>query len=597
MTIQRKRMIVVFAGLTVWMLIVIARLAQIQLARNDEYVERAGRQQERTVVLAPVRGSIFDARGRLLAESVVSHSLYADPQSIDEVSTVVDRIGSVEGLGVREEVLRARLGRGGEFAWLARQVDDELYEKVMGLELPGIYSVEEHRRRYPNETLLSGVLGIVGIDGEGLAGVEHSLDKFVRGRPGVVTLLRDARRGMYKVGPEMGDGPVDGLNLVLTIDEVIQYVTEDALEEAVEESGAKSGTAIVVNPRNGAILAMASYPDFDPNEYGSYPQSNWRNRVVQDVYEPGSTFKIVTAAAAIEEGVVTPSELIDCGDGTIVLGGKTVREHAGHAYGVISFEDVLVESSNIGTIKVGMRLGPDRLHDYSRSFGFGERTGLELPGESVGILRPVDQWSALSNGIISIGQEIAATPLQVVMATATIANGGLRVRPRIVDRVVGENGETVFQPPADEPVRVVSEKTAAVMNEMLKAVVSRGTGSNASIPEYVVAGKTGTAQKAGPGGYMANKTIASFTGYVPADRPRLAILVSIDEPRTSQYGGEIAAPVFREIAERSLRYLRIEPAFPRRVITPPQVVLQSLERDSGEILTAERRPIKDGVLQ
>lgn len=597
MRIQRRRMIILFAALTAWTVIVIVRLAQIQLSRHEEYVQRAGRQQERTFALAPVRGSIFDARGRLLAESVASRSLYADPQSIEEVSTVVERIGSVEGLGVREDVLRNRLGRGGEFAWLARQVDDELYEKVMDLELPGIYSVEEHRRRYPNETLLSSVLGIVGIDGDGLAGVEHSLDQFVRGRPGVVTLLRDARRGMYMVSSDTGDGPVDGLNLVLTVDEVVQYITEQALEYAVESSGAASGTAIVVDPHNGAILAMASFPDFDPNVYGSYPQTSWRNRVVQDIYEPGSTFKIVTAAAAIEEGVVTPSELIDCGDGTIMLGPKTVREHGGHAYGVISFEDVLVESSNVGTIKVGLRLGSDRLYDYSRRFGFGERTGLELPGESIGILRSVDQWSAMSTGVISIGQEIAATPLQVVMATAVIANGGLRVSPRIVDRVVDEDGETVFQPPASEPVRVVSEKTAAVMNEMLKAVVSRGTGGKAAIPEYVVAGKTGTAQKAGPGGYLPNKTIASFTGYVPADRPRLAILVAIDEPRTSQYGGEIAAPVFREIAERSLRYLRVEPAFPRRVITPPQVVLRNLGSTDGDILTAERRPVEGEVLQ
>lgn len=588
MTVQRRRMIIVFAGLTAWALIVIVRLGQIQIARHDAYVDRAARQQERTVALAPVRGSIFDARGRLLAESVVSHSLYADPQSIHEVSEVVDRIGSIDGLGVREDVLRRRLGRGGEFAWLARQVDDALYERVMELGLPGIYSVEEHRRRYPNEALLSSVLGIVGIDGEGLAGIEHSLESFVRGRPGVVTLLRDARRGMYMVSSNKTDGPVNGLDLVLTVDEVIQYITERTLARTVETSGAKSGTAIVIDPRDGAILAIASYPGFDPNEYAAYPQGQWKNRVIQDVYEPGSIFKIVTAAAAIEEGVVTPSEMVDCGTGSIVLGGKTVREHGGHAYGVIPFEEVLAQSSNVGTIEVGLRLGPERLYEYCRRFGFGERTGIELPGESVGILHPVDRWSAMSNGIISIGQEIAVTPLQAVLATATIANEGVRVSPRIVDRVVDAEGQTVFRPPPHPPVRVVSEKTAAVMNEMLKAAVSRGTGKKASLPEYVVAGKTGTAQKAGPGGYLLNKTVASFTGYVPADRPRLAILVMIDEPRTSQYGGEIAAPAFREIAERSLRYLRVEPAFPRRVLEPPPIALRSLAPGSGEILAAAR---------
>ncbi|MDX1582780.1 MAG: penicillin-binding protein 2, partial [Thermoanaerobaculia bacterium] len=372
----------------------------------------------------------------------------------------------------------------------------------------------------------------------------------------------------------------------LTIDEVIQYITESALEEAVRSSRAKGGTAIVVDPDSGDILAIASFPDFDPNDYSSYPQSSWRNRVIQDVYEPGSTLKIVVAAAAIEEGIVTPSEMIDCENGSIVIGGKTVREHGGHAFGVIPFEDVLVESSNVGMIKIGHRLGPERLYRYMREFGFGERTGIELPGESVGILRPVEEWSALSNGIISIGQEIAATPLQVVLATAAIANGGVRMTPRIVERVVDENGTTIFRPPAHQPVRVVSERTAAIMNEMLKAVVSRGTGNKASIPEFVVAGKTGTAQKAGRGGYLEDKTVASFTGYVPADRPRLAILVAIDEPLTSQYGGEIAAPVFREIAARSLRYLRVDPAYPRRALNPYPVALRDLTPGDGEAVAS-----------
>jgi cell division protein FtsI (penicillin-binding protein 3) len=577
-TIQRWRMIFLFAALTAWGLVVVARLAQIQLVRHEDYVQRAVRQQERTVALAPFRGSIFDSRGRLLAESIVVHSLYADPRSIGDPSEAVERISAIEGLAVRADVLRTRLSRGSEFAWLARQVDDQIHSKVMDLGLPGIHAVEEHRRSYPNEALLANVLGIVGIDGEGLAGIEHSLDRFVRGRAGVVTLLRDARRGVYMMEPVGPNAPVNGLNLVLTIDEVIQYVTERALARAVESSRASGGTAIVVDPRDGAILAMASYPSFDPNRFRDYPQSNWKNSVVQDVFEPGSTFKIITAAAALEEGIVTPSELIDCGEGGIRLGGYTVREHTRRAYGWISFEDVMAQSSNVGTIKVGLRLGPERLYDYARRFGFGEKSGIELPGEAVGILRPVERWSALSNGVISIGQEIAATPLQVVQATATIANGGLRVPPRIVDRVVDEAGNTVYEPPPQPPVRVVSERTAAVLNEILKTAVARGTGGKAAISEYVVAGKTGTAQKAGAGGYLPNRTVASFTGYVPADRPRLAILVVVDEPRTGQYGGEIAAPAFREIAETSLRYLQVEPAFPRRMIHPHEVNLIELNR-------------------
>jgi cell division protein FtsI (penicillin-binding protein 3) len=335
---------------------------------------------------------------------------------------------------------------------------------------------------------------------------------------------------------------------------------------------APSGSVVVLYPRDGAILALASAPTFDPNRFRSYPAASWRNRAVQDLYEPGSTFKIVTAAAAIEERLVTPSQMIDCGDGSIQIANVRIREHDGNSYGLMPFEDVIAHSSNVGTIRVALSLGQRRFYDWTRRFGFGRRTGVELPGEAAGILRPPERWSLLSNAVIAIGQELAATPLQVAAATAAIANGGVLVRPHIVRHVVDRKGAVVWTTPASGGSRIVSDRTAAVLNEMLKGVVIRGTGRNARLVEYVAAGKTGTAQKAVRGGYHPSHTVASFTGYAPADRPRLVILVVLDEPRGGAYGGEAAAPAFREIAEAALRYLDVPPSIPRRELRVPTAV-------------------------
>src|SRR5438132_1100547 len=408
MNVNQRRLLQLFAVLAAWALIVIARLAQVQLLHHDEYVTRAQRQQERTLSLEPVRGSILDARGRA----------------------------------------------------------------------------------------------------------------------GKVTLLRDARRGMYLVGGEGANRPIDGDDVLLTIDSIIQFITERALAKAVAQWHAAGGTAIVMNPNDGAILAMASVPTFDPNHFRDFPPPTWRNRTVQDIYEPGSTFKIVTASAGLEEGVVTPSQILDCGNGGIQIGSVEIHEHGGNRYGLMSFEDVMLRSSNVGAIRVGMSLGDDRFYRYIRRFGFGERTAVQLPGETAGVLRRTARWSQISAASISIGQEIGVTPLQVVTAFATVANGGVRVAPRIVDRVVDSKGEFVYQAQRAEPIRVISEKTAAILNEILKAVVARGTGENAALEEHIVAGKTGTAQKAIRGGYSADRFVASFGGYVPADRRLLQFWLS-----------------------------------------------------------------------
>ena len=580
MPTSQKRLLQLFAFLAAWAVIVIARLVQIQIVRHGEYVVKAARQQERTLALQPVRGSIMDRRGHILAESVAAESIYADPQAIGDRVQTAKALASVKALQMDARELAAKLNSASGFVWIARQLPLETTAAVKALKLPGVYVLDEHRRSYPRAMLAANVVGYVGVDGEGLGGIEHSFDAQVRGRAGRVTLLRDARRGMYLVGGEGPNRPIDGNDVVLTIDSVVQFIAERALGRAVDQYRAADGVAIVMDPRDGRILAMASNPSFDPNRYRDFSPDDRRNRTVQDMYEPGSTFKVITASAGLEEGIVTPSQVLDCGDGFIQIGNTQIHEHGGNRYGLITFEDVMVHSSNVGAIRVGLALGQDRFYRYIRRFGFGERSGVTLPGEAQGRVRRTEQWSQLSNASLSIGQEINVTPLQVLDAIAAVANGGLRVQPRIVEKVVDAKGNTIYAPPQAAPVRVISEKTAAVLNEILKAVVARGTGAPASIAEHVVAGKTGTAQKAGRGGY-GDKVVASFGGYVPADRPQLAILVVIDEPKGAEYGGTVAAPVFKEIAESTLRYLNVAPSIPARTIDVAAPVLAAFSQKQG----------------
>ena len=566
MHVSQRRLLQLFAFLAAWALVVIARLVHVQLVRHDHYVARAQRQQERTLDLNPVRGAILDSRERVLAESVPAESIYADPQAIADRAAVARKLAKVKGLGLTARELQSRLRGDGSFAWIARQLPLEVSAEVKKLQLPGIYFLESRRRSYPRATLAANVIGYVGVDGTGLAGIEHSFDEHIHGTPGKVTLLKDARKAMYLVGGDGPNRPRDGHNVVLTLDSVIQFIAERSLEKAMKTWRATGGSVIVMDPNDGAILAMASYPTFDPNRFRDFNNVAWRNRNIHDVYEPGSTFKIVTAAAGLEERLVTPSQMLDCGNGQIQVANVTIGEHDNHQYGMMSFEDVIVNSSNVGTVRVGLALGQQRMYDWIRRFGFGEKTGLPLPGEETGILRQPKRWSLVSPASLSIGQEISVTPLQVVRAVAAVATGGMRIEPRIVEKVVDDDGKTIYEPPRIAPKRVMSEKTAAVLNEILKSVVTRGTGTSAALAEHVVAGKTGTAQKAARGGYSLDRFVGSFAGYVPADRPRLAIVVVIDDPRGQHYGGTVAAPVFREIAEGSLRYLGVAPSIPSRSI-------------------------------
>lgn len=596
MQVSHRRLIQVFAFLAAWGVVVIGRLVQVQLVRHDHYVSRAQRQQERTLDLNPVRGSIVDTRGRVLAESIAAESIYADPQSITDRRAVARRLAAVPGLGLTAREIESKLRGSGSFAWIARQLPLETTAEVRKLGLPGIYFIEAHRRTYPRAMLGANVIGYVGVDGDGLAGIEHSFKDYLRGTPGKVTLLKDARKGVYLVGGDGANRPKDGQHVVLTIDSVVQFIAERALKSAVEKHRASGGSVVVMAPDSGAILAMASWPTYDPNRFRDFEPVAWKNRNVQDFYEPGSTFKIITAAAGLEERLVTPSQILDCANGAITIGNITIHEHDSHRYGLLSFEDVIVNSSNVGTVRVGLALGQQRMYDWIRKFKFGERTGVPLPGESPGLVRRVSRWTQVSPASISIGQEIGATPLQIVRAVSAVAAGGVLVQPRIVERVVDDEGHTVYEPPRAKPQRVMSEKTAAVLNEILKNVVVRGTGGNAALAEHVVAGKTGTAQKAiGRLGYVDGRYVGSFAGYVPADRPRLAILVVIDEPRGEHYGGAVAAPAFREIAEATLRYMGVPPSLPSRSINVDRPLLAAFSQPRRPVGPASGVPDLRGL--
>ncbi|HYH05854.1 MAG TPA: penicillin-binding transpeptidase domain-containing protein [Thermoanaerobaculia bacterium] len=595
MPLSHRRLLQLFAFLAAWGVVVIIRLVQVQLVRHDHYVARAQKQQELTLALNPVRGSIRDAKGRVLAESVAAESIYADPQAITNRRAVAKALAGVKGIGLTARELEHKLRGNNSFAWVARQLPLEVTSEAKKLKLPGIYFLEAHRRSYPRAALAANVIGYIGLDGNGLAGIEQKFDDRISGTPGKVTLLRDARRGFYLVGGDGANAPRDGHHVVLTIDSVIQFIAERALQKAVTERRASGGSVIVMDPNDGSILAMASAPTFDPNRFREFSPVAWRNRNVQDVYEPGSTFKIVTAAAGLEERLVTPSQVIDCGNGAITIANITINEHDGHRYGLLSFEDVIVNSSNVGTVRVALTLGEQRLYDWVRRFGFGERTGLTLPGEEGGLLRPTQKWTAVSPASISIGQEIGVTPLQITRAMGAVATGGMLVEPRIVQKVVDDAGNTIYEPARNAPRRVMSEKTAAVMNEILKNVVTRGTGSNAALAEHVVAGKTGTAQKAGRGGYMVGHYVGSFGGYVPADQPRLVMLVVIDEPRGEHYGGAVAAPVFKEIAEATLRYMGVAPSIPSRTIDVGQPLLAAFSQPRPAVGPATAVPDLRGL--
>jgi cell division protein FtsI/penicillin-binding protein 2 len=572
--LKNRVKLVAICGL-LWVVLVAARLYYLQVYRYEHYAGKARRQQTTVVELDPPRGTIYDAHGRELAVSVQVDSAWADPADIPDPLATAKALAPV--LHVDEQGLARRLARSGDFVWVARKLDPPDAEAVRALALPGIHFLPESKRYYPMRELAAQVLGYVGTDNEGLAGLELVHDKEIAGRPGRRTLLRDARRGTVIAPGLAAADPEPGRDLYLTLDATIQHIVERELALAVEKNRAKSGSVVLLDPATGAVLAMATYPSFDPNRYGESSLDQRRNRAIMDAYEPGSTFKVVTAAAALGAGIVRPDEVFDCEMGGITLYGIRIRDH--QPQGRLTFADVIAKSSNVGVIKVALRLGDERLYKTIRDFGFGRPTGIDLPGENSGILASLKFWHSrpLTKAYIAFGQGISVTPLQLTAAIAAVANHGVLLTPHVV-AAVGK-GETIERRYKTPPVagQPLSAETAQVLEGLLERVVTNGTGKSAAVAGYRVAGKTGTAQKSGQGGYAHGSYIPSFIGFAPADRPALVGVVAIDSPQGFEYyGAQVAAPAFGAITRQVLLYLGVRPERAPLVHWPGEMVLASM---------------------
>ena len=548
-----QRLYLLAAALCLWVLLISARLVQLQVVDYGEFAQRAQRQQQRTIEVAPKRGVIYDRNGQELAMSVRVDSVFAAPSEIPDQATAAALLANV--LGTDPENILTRLKSSRAFCWIARKLDAPTSQRIRALNLRGIYFQKESKRFYPKRELAAQALGYVGLDDEGLGGIERSYDAKLRGAPGKMLISLDARRRWFgRVERE----PQPGQSLVLTLDEKIQYIAERELEAAMAQTHAEAGTIIVQNPRTGEILALASRPTFNPNTFQKAQPEGLKNRAVSDVYEPGSTFKIVTMAAALEEKLARPEELIDCQMGSITLSGVRIRDHK--PFGTLTVPQILIYSSDVGAIKLGLRLGEERFDRYIRAFGFGSQTGVELPGETRGLTRPVSRWSKVSIGAISMGQEIGITPVQLAAMVSTIANDGVRMPPRMVVEVAapGTPLENVSFHPAGGS-RVISTLTAAEMRKAMQRVVLEGTGRRAILDGYTVAGKTGTAQKIDPAtrSYSHSKYVATFAGFAPVNNPAITVAVILDSPVGPHEGGQVSAPVFQRVTQQVLAYLNV----------------------------------------
>lgn len=534
---------------------VLFRLVTLQVWQAAELSVKADRQHRKTVSLEGARGTILDRHGKVLAMNVEVPSAFGVPTTLDSPTKTARVLAPV--LQVRSDELERKLRQARSFVWLARKLDPEQGRRLERLSLDGVGVVMEGRRFYPKGPFLSHVLGFAGMDGEGLEGVEHRYESYLRGEKRMMVLQRDALGRSVFPTDLTERNPTPGHNLTLTIDEVIQYITERELEDAVTRAQAKSGTMIVLEPQTGAVLAMAVSPRFDPNVVSNLSPDRWRNKALADAYEPGSTLKAVVAAAAIEEHVVRPNTMVFGEHGRMTIANTVIHDH--EKLGWVSFSQVIQKSSNIGAAKTGMALGEQRLHRYLQTFGFGQKTEIDLPGEGAGLVKRPKDWGRRSVASISMGQEIGVTPLQMVSAIAALANEGVLMKPYVVSEIRGPEGHLLKRVSPQVRRRVVSLETAHTVTKILEGVVTDGTGGKAAIPGFRVAGKTGTAQKIDPrtGSYSVSRFVTSFAGYVPADNPRLAMIVVIDEPQGDAWGGTVAAPVFSRVGEQVLNYLGV----------------------------------------
>jgi len=562
------------AFLCLWLVTICFRLVYLQIFRYGDFQQRAQHQQQRSFDLSPKRGIIFDRGGRELAMSIQVDSVFATPSEIPDLPNTIGLIARITKDDPR--VLLADCRARKTFCWVARKADADIVDRIRALNLQGIHFQKEPKRFYPKRELAAQVLGYVGTDDQGLSGLERQFNDQLRGKPGQLMISVDARKRWFS---SVEKQPESGNNLVLTVDQNIQYIAERELDTAMADTRALAGTVIVQNPHTGEILALANRPTFNPNLRKEITVDALKDRAVSDIYEPGSTFKIVTISAGLEEKVTRPDELFDCQMGSIVINGMRIRDSKPH--GVLSVSDIIAESSDVGAIKVALRLGEDRFYKYIRAFGFGQQTGIELPGETRGMTKPVNRWSKVSIGAISMGQEIGISPLQLIALISTIANDGVWIAPRIVAGTVEPQNtpQTISFQPA-ESRRVISSLTAAQMRQMLQGVVLHGTGRKAILEGYSSAGKTGTGQKVDPatGAYSKTKYVASFAGFSPVNDPKVSIAVILDSPVGLHQGGQVSAPVFQRIAQQVLAYMHV----PHDVELPPSRQVLLARRNAGD---------------
>jgi cell division protein FtsI (penicillin-binding protein 3) len=581
-SIANRRLYVLGTILGVWCFGICVRLTYLQIFRYGSFAERAQHQQQRTAELSPRRGIIYDRAGRELAMSISVDSVFAVPSEIPNLASTVSLISHITKSDPRELVAKCKASRS--FCWLARKADADVADRIRSLNLSGIHFQKESKRFYPKRELAAQILGYVGMDDRGLSGIERQYEDELQGKPGTMVISVDAHKKWFS---SVEKQPEPGQNVVLTIDEQIQYIAERELAAQMDHTHAEAGTVVVENPHTGEILALANYPTFNPNLSREITPQRLKDHAVSDIYEPGSTFKLVTIAAALEEKITRPTEVFDCQMGSIVVNG--MRIHDDEKWGNLTVAEILAHSSEVGAIKIGLRLGDDRFYKYIRGFGFGQQTGIELPGETRGITKPVSRWSKVSIAAISTGQEIGVSPLQLAAMVSTIANDGIRLPPHIV--AAATEPQLAPQTVAFHPgggTRVISPTTAAEMKQMMQGVVLTGTGRKAILEGYSSAGKTGTAQKVDPvtHAYSRTKYIASFAGFAPINDPSIVVAVIIDSPVGPHHGADVSAPVFQRISQQVLEYLHT----PHDIELPPNRQMLLAARHVNEQDIAEGSP-------
>jgi len=589
----RVRIRIIGACFAAFFIVVSARAFYLQIIKQDSWIKLAERQHRKIVPLTPARGTIYDSTGSSMAVSIEMDSCFAEPDRMGSVPQAAARLSPV--LGIPREQLQKKLGSNKNFVWLQRQITPDQVRRIKDLHVEGVGFVKESKRFYPNSEVAAHVIGFTGRDPQGLEGIELKFNSLILGNTGYLVTERDALGRDIALKGMVVKKSSRGASVVLTLDKNIQYIAEKELAKAVTGSRATAGIALVMEPQTGKILAMANYPNFNPNAYHQYPFQSLRNRAVADSFEPGSTLKVFLVGAALEEKLVSPNDSFNCENGSYSIGGRTI--HDTHKYGTITVSEILKYSSNIGAAKIGSKLGQQRLHNYLKNFGFGSRTGIELPGEAPGLLRERSQWYGIDLATISFGQGISISALQLATAISAVANGGNLMKPYIIDRITDDNGAVQQQFSPQIRHKVISARAANALARMMEGVTDEGgTGIKASVEGYTVAGKTGTAQKVDPltKAYSASKRTASFVGFVPVENPRLTILVVIDEPKTSTYGGIVAAPAFSEIALQSLCYLRVPPTKPVKKMSASPVIAKAPKKDLMSVV-AEGGAFDEGL--